>query len=308
MIRSTRASATLVAAAISLASLASTAEAAGGGAKELMHPHFGFEGVTGHYDKEALQRGYQVYRTICSSCHSMKQLSFRNLGQKGAPFYLDECPDGVPETTNCSNPNDNPIVKAIAAEYQVQDGPDDYGDMFDRPGVPSDPFPRPYPNEQIARLANNGALPPDMSLLVKARHHGAAYIYSLMQGYAEPPASVEIPAGQYYNEYYPGDMSQYLKPEYKDAEGHPLEGVEVPPGGVFAMSQPLYDGMVDYADEEMPETIEQYAKDVVEFLTWASEPKLEERKKLGVMTVIYLVVLCGLLYASYREIWSKVDH
>ncbi|MEM6536578.1 MAG: cytochrome c1 [Pseudomonadota bacterium] len=299
----------IVGATAAIASTSGVALAAGGETKPLLHPHFHFDGVFGTYDKDALQRGYQVYRTICANCHSAKQLSFRNLGQKGGPFYLEDCPEGVAENVQCSNPNDNPIVKAIAAEYQVQDGPDDYGDMFDRPGLPADKFPSPYPNEQVARLANGGALPPDMSNLVKARHHGTAYIYSLLQGYMdEPPATVEVPIGQYYNQYYPGDMTQYLKPEYLDEEGHPKEGVEVPKGGVFAMSQPLYDGMVDYADEDTPETVEQYAADVVEFLMWASEPKLEARKKLGVMTCLYLLVLSALLYFSYREIWSKVEH
>ncbi len=280
--------------------------AAGGKTKEYKHPHFHFEGVFGTYDTDALQRGYQVYRTVCANCHSMDLVAFRNLGQKGGPFYLDECPEGVADNVDCSNPTDNPIVKAIAAEYQYPGEPDDYGDIPMRAGLPADKFPSPYENVQIARLANGGALPPDMSLLIKARHHGPAYIYSLLTGYEEPPASVEVPIGQYYNPYYAGDMTQLLKPEYLDEEGHVVEGVEVPYGGVFAMAQPLYDGSVDYADEETPETVEQYAMDVVEFLMWAAEPKLEARKKLGVMTIGYLIVLCGLLYFSYRQIWSNV--
>ncbi|MEO0399746.1 MAG: cytochrome c1 [Pseudomonadota bacterium] len=284
------------------------AVAAGGSTKELKHPHWHFSGVFGTFDQDALQRGYQVYRSVCAACHSMDQLSFRNLGQKGGPFYLDNCPAGVPATTDCSNPNENPIVKAIAAEYSVQDGPDDFGDMFDRPGVPSDRFPSPYPNEQVARLANGGALPPDLSLIVKARKHGPEYVYSLLTGYEAPPPSVEVPAGQYYNPYYPGDMTQNMKPEYLDDEGHPEEGVQVPKGGLFAMIAPLQDGIVDYEDEETPETIEQYSKDIVEFLVWAAEPKMEARKRLGVMSIGYLLILTGLLYLSYREIWSKVDH
>ena len=284
------------------------AHAAGGAVKEYKHNHWHFDGAFGTFDKDAVQRGYQVYRTVCASCHSMDQLSFRNLGQKGGPFYLDRCPEGVPSTVDCANPNDNPIVKAIAAEYQIQDGPDDSGEMFDRPGLPSDRFPNPFPNDQIARLANGGALPPDLSLIVKARHHGADYIYSLLTGYEDPAPSVEVPAGQYYNPYYAGDMSQLLKPEYLDESGKPAEGVTVPYGGVFAMASPLSDGIVDYADEDTPETVEQYSKDVVEFLVWAAEPKMEARKKLGVMTIAYLLILCGLVYRSYREIWSKVDH
>ena len=294
-------------ASLGVIGVAATAFAAGGTVKEYKHPHFHFEGVFGTYDKDALQRGYQVYRTVCASCHSMEQVSFRNLGQKGGPFYLDSCPAGVPASVNCSNPNENPIVKAIAAEYQIQDGPDDFGDMFMRPGLPSDRFPSPYANDQIGRMANGGALPPDLSLMTKARHHGPAYIYSLLTGYEDPPASVEVAPGQHYNPYYAGDMSQLLKPEYLDDEGHVVDGVKVPYGGVLAMAAPLVDGIIDYADEDTPETVEQYAKDVTEFLVWAAEPKLEARKKLGVMTVGYLLILCGLLYWSYREVWSNVD-
>lgn len=292
--------------ALAAAALIGSAHAAGGETKELKHGHWHFDGAFGSYDPNALQRGYQVYRTVCSGCHSMDLVSFRNLGQKGGPFYLNECPSGVPDTVDCSNPNDNPIVKQIASEYTVQDGPDEFGEMFDRPATPSDRLPNPYPNEQVARLANGGALPPDMSLLVKARHHGADYIYSLLTGYETPPPSIEVPAGQYYNPYYPGDVTPLLKPEYVDEEGHIADGVEAPKGGVFAMASPLVDGIVDYADEETPETVDQYAKDVVEFLMWAAEPKLEARKRLGVMTVAYLVVLCGVLYWSSRAIWSQV--
>ncbi|MEO0851164.1 MAG: cytochrome c1, partial [Pseudomonadota bacterium] len=235
--------------------------------------------------------------------------SFRNLGQKGGPFYMEQCPPGAPESLDCSNPNDNPVVQKIAEDYkfQVTDGPDEYGDMFERAPSSSDKIPGPYPNKQLARVSNNGALPPDMSLLAKARHHGPDYIYSLLQGYKEVPDTVEVAPGQYYNEYYPGDMSLLVKEEYRDEEGHILKDVKVPYGGVFAMAQPIYDEQVDYADESVPETIAQYASDVSEFLMWAAEPKLEARKQLGMMSVIYLLILSGLLYWSYREIWSK-DH
>lgn len=282
---------------------------AAGGAAELKHQHWHFDGVFGTFDKEALQRGYQVYEAVCSNCHGLEHLAFRNLGQKGGPFHLDACPDGAPETLDCSNPNENPIVKTIAAKYkyQVVDGPDETGEMFERAPIPSDRIPGPYRNEQQARAANNGALPPDLSLIIKARPHGADYVYSLLTGYEDAPATVTIAPGQYYNPYFPGDMSQQMKPEYLDEEGHPREGVKVPPGGVLAMAPPLGDGMVDYVDPNTPETVEQYAKDVVEFLAWAAEPKMEERKKLGVMTLAYLLILTGLLYWSYREIWSKVD-
>ncbi|NWG92575.1 MAG: cytochrome c1 [Parvularculaceae bacterium] len=284
------------------------AEAAGGKTLEYKHNHWHFKGPFGTYDKEAMQRGFQVYRTVCASCHSVDQLAFRNLGEKGGPFHLDECPAGVPESTDCSKPSENPVVKAIAAEYEVTDGPDDTGDMFKRPGLPSDKIPGPYANEQQARAANGGAFPPNLALIMKARHHGPDYVYSLLTGYETPPDTVALGPTQHYNPYFAGDMSQLLKPEYLNEEGHPVEGVEIPPGGVLAMKAPLSDGIVDYADESVPETVDQYAKDVVEFLTWASEPKMEARKSLGVVSMGYLLVLTLILFFSYRTIWSRVDH
>lgn len=296
----------IAATAILCALAASSAYAAGGKAKEPKHGHWHFAGPFGSYDKDALQRGFQVYETVCSSCHGLELVSFRNLGQKGGPFYLDRCPAGIPENVDCSNPNENPVVKAIAANYrfQITDGPDDTGDMFERAALPSDAFPGPYANDQQARLANNNALPPDLSLITKARHHGPDYIYSLLIGYEDAPSTVEIGPGQYYNPYFHGDMAQAMKPEMLDEEGHPRDGVEIPLGGVLAMAPPLSDGMVDYADENTPETVEQYAADVTEFLMWAAEPKMEARKALGLMSLIYLIILAGILYWSYRKIWS----
>jgi cytochrome c1 len=284
------------------------AQAAGGKPLELKHNHWHFKGPFGTYDQEAVQRGFQVYRTVCSSCHSVDQLSFRNLGEKGGPFHLAECPAGVPESTDCSKPSENPVVKAIAAEYEVTDGPDDTGEMFKRPALPSDKIPGPYANEQQARAANGGAFPPNLALIMKARHHGPDYVYSLLTGYETPPDTVALGPTQHYNPYFAGDMSQLLKPEYLNEEGHPADGVEIPPGGVLAMKAPLSDGIVDYADESIPETVDQYAKDVVEFLTWASEPKMEARKSLGVVTMGYLLVLTLILFFSYRTIWARVDH
>ena len=280
------------------------AMAAGGEVKHPEHQHWHFAGPFGQFDKEAVQRGFQVYKTVCASCHSLDLVSFRNLGQKGGPLFLEKCPAGIPETIDCSNPNENPIVKAIAAEYEVEDGPDDSGDMFMRAALPSDKFPAPYPNEQIARLANNGALPPDLSLITKARHGGADYIYSLLTGYEEAPEEVTVAPGQYYNPYFHGDMLPNMKPEYLDDHGHVIEGHHVPKGGVLAMAPPLADGMIDYASDDVSETSDQYAKDVTEFLMWAAEPKMEARKALGVMTLAYLLILCGLLYWSYRAVWS----
>lgn len=283
---------------------ATGAHAASGKAK---HPHkhdWHFSGPFGKFDQNALQRGFQVYEAVCSNCHGLELVAFRNLGQKGGPFYLESCPAGIPDSIDCSNPNDNPIVKAIAANYkfQVTDGPDDTGEMFQRPALPSDAIPGPYANDQQARMANNNALPPDLSLITKARHAGPDYIYSLLTGYEDPPSTVEIAPGQYYNPYFPGDMTQNMRPEYLH-DGHPVDGVETPLGGVLAMAPPLADGMIEYGDDS-PQTVEQYSKDVVEFLMWAAEPKMEARKALGVMSIIYLIILAGILYWSYRKIWA----
>ena len=257
-----------------LAALTGAAFAAGGGDTAAKHPHkehWHFSGVFGTFDRAALQRGYQVYRNVCASCHGMNLMSFRNLGQKGGPFFMEEIP----------NPNDNPIVKAIAAEFDVEDGPNDEGDMFDRPGLPSDRFPEPFPNEAFARVANNGSLPPDLSLLTKARHDGSNYVYALLTGYDEAPHGFEVPFGQYFNPYF---------------EGH-----------LISMAPPLLEGIVTY-DDGSPETVEQYAKDVVEFMTWAAEPKAEVRKQMGFMVITYLVILAGLLYWSYKKVWRDVEH
>ncbi|MBI1366525.1 MAG: cytochrome c1 [Alphaproteobacteria bacterium] len=272
--------------------------------------HWEFEGVFGKYDKDALQRGFQVYETVCSNCHGVDHLYFRNLGQKGGPFYLPVCPEGVPESVKCSNPNQNPIVKAIAKNYKfkVTDGPDDTGDMFQRTPLPSDHIPGPYANEAQAKAANNGAYPPDLSLIIKAREDGPDYVYSLLTGFEPQPEIVNLTASQHYNPYFRGDMSQFLKDKYKTAEGKPLPSVEIPPGGVLAMPPPLTDGIVEYADPDTPQTVDQYAHDVVEFLSWASEPTMEERKELGFMTIAYLLILAAALYWSYRVVWSNVEH
>jgi cytochrome c1 len=293
---------------ISLAAFAAAngaAFAASGKSKHPEHQHWHFSGPFGTFDKDALQRGYQVYETVCSNCHGLDLVAFRNLGQKGGPFHLDKCPAGIPDSVDCANPNDNPIVKALAAKYKypVMDGPDDSGDMFERPGLSSDHIPGPYANDQLARLANNNALPPDLSLITKARHGGPDYLYSLLTGYEESPSSVVVGPGQYYNPYFHGDMSQAMKPELMH-DGHPMEGVSVPLGGVLAMAPPLADGIIEYGDDS-PQTVEQYAKDVTEFLMWAAEPKMEARKSLGIMTIIYLIILAGILYWSYRKVWAK---
>ncbi len=284
------------------------ANAAGGETKELKHHHWTFAGITGAYDKESVQRGFQVYREVCSACHSLDYVAFRHLGQKGGPFYMEKCPEGFPSTQDCRQPIANPIIKALAAEYEIEDGPDDGGDMFMRPGLPADYMPGPYANVQQAAAANGGAIPPDFSLIAKARHHGPDYIYSLLTGYEDPPETITIAEGTYYNPYFPGDSTSLLKPEYVDDEGHVLEGVKVPYGGVLKMKAPLSDEIVDYADEETPETVEQYSEDVTNFLMWAAEPKLESRKRMGMISMIYLFIFAGIVYWSYKQIWSDVDH
>lgn len=274
-----------IARTVILAVLASFAGLAGAQAaskgKTPDHQHWHFSGPFGKFDQAALQRGYQVYETVCSSCHGLELLSFRNLGQKGGPFYLDHCPAGVPDTIDCSDPNQNPVVKAIAENYrfQVTDGPDDFGEMFQRAPLLSDRFPGPFANDQIARLANNNAYPVDLSLITKARHYGPDYVYALLTKYKDAPADVTVAPGQYYNPYFPG--------------------------GVLSMAPPLSDDMIEYSDGS-PQTKEQYAKDVTEFLMWAAEPKMEARKSLGIMAMIYLVILAGILYWSYRKIWADV--
>jgi len=261
----------LVAAVGVLALAVPTAWAAGEYYKPNKHV-WSWEGPFGTYDRGELQRGFLVYQQVCSACHGMEQLHLRNLGERGGPFYLAEYP----------NANDNPIVRAIAAEYIVEDGPDEFGDMFERPGRPSDRFPYPYANQAQGRAANGGAYPPDFSVIVKARKQGPEYIRSLLLGYDyEPPDDLEVRPGNYYNPYFPG--------------------------GLLAMAPQLQDDLIEYPDGA-PATREQMAHDVVTFLAWASEPHMEARKRMGLMVMIYLLALAGLLYAAYRQVWSNVKH
>ena len=310
---------------------AASADAAGGKIKELVEPSWSCEGVFGRYDQAQLQRGYQVYAQVCSSCHSMQLVAFRHLGDPGGPYHLDECPEelGLPSSVDCSDPAANPYVKAIAAEYQVP-VIDDAGDTAERSGLPSDYFPSPYANKQQAVVANGGAYPPDQSLIVKSRVKGRNYIYSLLTGYPggpnypgggdEVPGVLNVPAGQYYNPFYPGDTLSLIDEAYLDEEGHPekeailgrtYKGLVTSEGtlygGAFKMASPLQDGAVTYEDGS-PETIDQYAKDVVAFLQWSSEPKLEQRKVMGQFVVLYLVIFAFIVYLSYRQIWGNVEH
>jgi ubiquinol-cytochrome c reductase cytochrome c1 subunit len=230
--------------------------------KELLKVDWSFAGITGKFERDSLQRGYQVYKEVCSSCHSMKYLSYRNLGQKGGPeFTLEE-------------------VKAIAASYDVEDGPNSEGEMYERSGRPSDHFVNPYPNDKAAIAANGGAYPPDMSVLVKARPGGANYIYSILMGYEEKPAGFVLEEGVYYNKYMDGNK--------------------------IKMISPLSDDLIEYTDGTNA-TQTQMAKDVTTFLTWAAEPHLEARLRTGTKVIIYLIILATLVYFSMKKIWSRVD-
>lgn len=255
--------------------------------KEPQEVHWSFEGPLGKFDQAQLQRGYKVYREVCSSCHSMNLMSFRNLGQKGGPFYDPEF----------KNPNDNPYVKAIAKDYQINDIDSETGDVVKRPGTSADKFPDPFPNEPAARASNGGALPPDLSDMAKAREGGPAYIYSILTGYEDAPKGMTVPSGKHYNPYMPGDMSGFWS----------LDPNKVPEGGFIAMPPPLAPDKVSF-DDGTKSTVEQQAKDVSAFLAWASDPKAEERKSFGLAAMIYLLIFSGLLYASYRKIWANVSH
>tara|TARA_Y100001947_G_C10270567_1_gene273991 strand:- start:59 stop:937 length:879 start_codon:yes stop_codon:yes gene_type:complete len=229
---------------------------------EFIKNDWSFEGIFGTFDRSSLQRGYQVYQEVCSGCHSIQHLSYRNLSEKGGPeFSLDE-------------------AKAIAAQFEVTDGPNDDGEMFTRPRRLSDKFVNPFPNIQAATAANGGAYPPDMSVLVKARKGGADYIYSLLLGYEEAPAGYELDDGVYYNKYIPGNK--------------------------IMMSKPLSEGAVEYSDGTQA-TETQMAKDVVTFLTWAAEPNLEARHKMGFKVFIFLIILLTLVYFSKQKVWSRLD-
>ena len=306
----------LAAAALAVPLALTAADAAGGKTKELKHVNWSWTGFAGGYDQLQLQRGYQVYREVCASCHGLDLVAFRHLGEDGGPYHLDECPEelGLPASTDCSIPASNPFVKAIAADYQI-DTIDDVGDVVQRPGIPADYHPAPYANKQQAIAANGGAYPPDQSLIAKARPHGPEYIYSLLTGYvglpngpAELPEMLEIPAGQYYNPFYPGDTASLVKDEFMDEEGHLIGGGELPYGGAFKMAPPIIaDCQVTYEDGSDC-SIDALAKDVTAFLMWSAEPKLEQRKAMGQFVLIYLLVFAGILYASYRQIWRNVAH
>jgi ubiquinol-cytochrome c reductase cytochrome c1 subunit len=249
--------------------------------------HYSFEGPFGTYDQEQLQRGYKVYHDVCSSCHAMSLLHYRDLGAKGGPFYNPKYP----------NSNESPYVKAVAKDFQVPDIDQDTGDAVTRPATPADAFKAPFPNEVAARASNGGALPPDLSVIAKGREGGPAYIASLLNGYRPAPKGLTVPAGKYYNPFMPGDLSSYWTGP-KD---------KVPSGGFIAMPFQLTPNRVTY-DDGVKATTPQMAEDVSAFLMWAAEPKMEERKKTGFAVIIYLLLFAGVVYASYRRIWRHVGH
>ncbi len=229
---------------------------------EYLKTDWSFKGLFGKFDRTALQRGYQVYTEVCSSCHSMKYLSYRNLAEKGGPEFTED------------------QAKAIAASFEVKDGPNEDGEMFMRPGKLSDKFVMPYDNVKAAQAANGGAYPPDMSVLVKARGGGVDYIYSLLQGYDDPPAGVNLDDGVYYNKYMYGNK--------------------------IKMANQLSDGLVEYSDGTNA-SVEQMSKDVTTFLMWAAEPHLETRHRMGFKAIVYLIILTILVYFSMKRVWSRVE-
>ena len=217
-----------------------------------------FSGITGTFDRAALQRGFKVYQEVCSGCHSMKLLYYRDLRDIG--FSEAE-------------------VKVIAAEYTVLDGPNDEGEMFERPARSSDYFVSPFANDEEARASNNGSYPPDLSVITKARKYGADYIFNLLLGYKDPPEDFEIGEGMYYNEW---------------IEGHQI-----------AMAPPLDDGYVDY-DDGTENTLSQLAEDVVTFLVWSAEPELEIRKNMGIKVILFFIIFGVVIYLVKQRLWKDI--
>ncbi|MFN7167908.1 MAG: cytochrome c1 [Pannonibacter sp.] len=264
--------------------LAATAPAfAAGSGPHIERQQWSFSGPFGSFDRAQLQRGFKVYKEVCAACHGLRQVAFRTLAQDGGPSFTEE------------------QAKKIASEYTVTDGPNDSGDMFDRPAILADKFPSPFPNEQAARAANGGAYPPDFSLIAKARaahrgfpwfvfdaftqynEQGPDYIYALLTGYEEnAPEGVTINPGQYYN-------PKFLA------------------GNAIGMAPPISDEQVEYTDGT-PMTVDQYSRDVAAFLMWAAEPKLEERKQMGFRVIVFLLVFASLLYFTKQKLWRNVAH
>jgi ubiquinol-cytochrome c reductase cytochrome c1 subunit len=241
--------------------------------------HWSFAGPFGTFDRAQLQRGFKVYREVCSACHGLKLVAFRSLAQPGGPGFSEA------------------QAKTVAGEFRINDGPNDRGEMFERLGQLSDSIPSPDPNEQAARARFNGALPPDLSVITKARSYevgfpgfiidaftqyqegGVDYIFSYLNGFEDPPVGVTLSPTQFWNKIFPGQRT--------------------------AMRPPVLDGQIEYTDGS-PQTVEQYTRDVAAFLMWAAEPHLEARKRIGFQVMIFLIVFAGLLYFTKKKIWSEV--
>ena len=225
---------------------------------KLKKQNWSFQGIFGRFDNSTLQRGLQVYQEVCSACHGVKRLRFRELTNLG--FTKEQ-------------------IVNYAKTFEILDGPNELGEMFIRPGEPTDTFVSPYKNKEEA-IAINGAYPPDLSLLTKAMKNGPDYIYSLLVVYEDPPNDFELPDGLYYNPYHDGN--------------------------VIAMPQPLYDEAIEYIDGTNA-SIHQLSYDIDNFLSWAAEPELQKRKALGLKVLIFLIVLTALLYVTMKEIWSRIE-
>lgn len=248
---------TILSAAAAVVMVMSGSALAAGGV-EVPKRDWSFEGIFGTYDRAAMQRGLQVYKEVCAGCHSLNLIYYRNLTDLG---YTEA------------------QVKAFAAENEVEDGPNDEGEMYTRTALPSDRFVKPFPNDNAARAGNGGALPPDLSLMVEARPAGPNYLYALMTGYADAPSGVDMMEGMSYNNYFPGHQ--------------------------IAMAPPLSEDGVEYEDGTKA-TVEQQAEDIVTFLAWASEPNMEDRKRMGIKVLIFLIVFTGILIAVKKRVWSDV--
>ncbi|MGD9965862.1 MAG: cytochrome c1 [Hyphomonadaceae bacterium] len=280
MLRALSAAAAMIVAGLGVALAAGEAE----------HPEnhpFSFESPVGSYDMAAVQRGFQVYQSVCANCHSMDHLSYRHLGQEGGPFALymarnHETGEMEPHVGKPAHGGtfvevtENPYVRGIAAAAMISDIDPSSGQPADRPGRISDRFRRPFPNEIAARASNGGAYPPDLSVITSARHGGADYVRSLLNGY-----NGETSGTLHHNRYFPG--------------------------GWIAMAPPLREGLVAYADGS-PQTVEQYATDVATFLQWSADPHMEERKRMGLVVLAFLVALAGLLYLAYKQVWRGESH
>ena len=240
---------------------ASAQDASSNHAPEIASQSWSFSPPFGAFDNAQLQRGYQVYKDICANCHSMRLLSYRNLGEPGGPEFSPKA------------------VEILASQVQVTDGPNEKGEMFQRPARPSDPFRSPYANDQQARNFNNGAMPPDLSVMAKARPGGPDYIYALLTGYHPAPAGFEVAQGMHYNAAFPGHQ--------------------------IAMPPPLSDNAVAYTDGT-PRTLDNYARDVSAYLMWAAEPKLEERHRVGARVLLFLFVFAVIMYLAKRAVWAPL--